>query len=44
MAPDKLSPRQPVAPIDYTADLPCPLLGLFGEDDQKPDPGGRGAA
>jgi carboxymethylenebutenolidase len=38
MAPEKLSPKQPVAPIDYTPDLPCPLLGLFGEDDQNPTP------
>jgi carboxymethylenebutenolidase len=38
MAPDKLTPKQPVAPIDYTADLGCPLLGLFGEDDQSPTP------
>jgi carboxymethylenebutenolidase len=38
MAPDKLTPKQPVAPIDYTQDLSCPLLGLFGEDDQSPTP------
>ena len=38
MAPEKLSPKQPVAPIDYTPDLACPLLGLFGEDDQSPTP------
>jgi len=36
--PEKLTPKQPVAPIDYTADLACPLLGLFGEDDQNPTP------
>ena len=33
-----LTPAQPVAPIDYTADLSCPLLGLFGEDDESPTP------
>jgi carboxymethylenebutenolidase len=38
MAEDALTPKQPVAPIDYTADLSCPLLGLFGEDDQSPSP------
>ncbi|MEZ4557756.1 MAG: dienelactone hydrolase family protein [Caldilineaceae bacterium] len=28
----------PVAPIDYTPDLSCPILGLFGEEDQSPTP------
>ena len=35
---DDLTAKQPVAPIDYTKDLSCPLLGLFGEDDQNPTP------
>ena len=38
MAQEDLTPRQPVAPIEYTQDLSCPLLGLFGEDDQNPTP------
>jgi carboxymethylenebutenolidase len=38
MTADDLTPRQPVAPLDYTADLACPLLGLFGADDQSPTP------
>ena len=38
MAPDQLTPARPVAPIDYTRDLSCPLLGLFGEEDQSPTP------
>ncbi len=38
MSKDALTPKQPVAPIDLTADLSCPLLGLFGEDDQSPPP------
>jgi carboxymethylenebutenolidase len=38
MAPEELTPKQPVAPIDYTADLSCPLLGLFGEEDRGPTP------
>lgn len=38
MGPDDLTDKQPVAPIDYTADLNCPLLGLFGEEDRSPSP------
>jgi len=38
MSPDELTSSQPVAPIDYTADLSCPLLGLFGDEDQGPSP------
>ena len=38
MSKEDLTPKQPVAPIDYTKDLSCPLLGLFGEDDQSPSP------
>jgi carboxymethylenebutenolidase len=30
--------KQPVAPIDMTADLSAPLLGLFGNDDARPTP------
>jgi carboxymethylenebutenolidase len=36
--PDQLTEKQPVAPIDYTANLNPPLLGLFGNDDQAPSP------
>jgi carboxymethylenebutenolidase len=36
MGPEELTPRQPVAPLNYTADLSCPLLGLFGADDRSP--------
>ena len=36
--PEELTARQPVAPIDYTKDLPCPLLGLFGIEDTRPSP------
>ncbi len=36
MAKEELTPKQPVAPIEYTADLACPLLGLFGEEDRSP--------
>ena len=38
MAPDQLNQKRPVSPIDLTKDLSCPLLGLFGNDDQGPSP------
>jgi carboxymethylenebutenolidase len=38
MAQEDLTPKHPVAPIDYTKDLSCPLLGLFGEEDRNPTP------
>lgn len=37
-APVDLTPRQPVAPIDLTENLACPLLGLFGAEDTSPSP------
>jgi carboxymethylenebutenolidase len=36
--PETLTPRQPVAPIDLTPKLGCPLLGLFGVEDTAPSP------
>jgi carboxymethylenebutenolidase len=36
--PEELTERQPVAPIDYTEKLQCPLLGLFGIEDTRPSP------
>lgn len=38
MDPADLTPQQPVAPIDYTEHLSCPLLGIFGNDDYSPSP------
>lgn len=38
MAPADLTPKRPVSPVDYTADLSAPLLGLFGEEDRNPTP------
>jgi carboxymethylenebutenolidase len=38
MSTDKLSPAQPVAPIDMTPNMGCPLLGLFGAEDTNPAP------
>ena len=38
MTPNELNDKTPVAPIDYTKDLPCPILGIFGNDDSSPSP------
>lgn len=38
MKPEELTPQQPVAPLDYTKDLQCPLLGFFGVEDTRPSP------
>jgi carboxymethylenebutenolidase len=38
MAKEDLTPNRPVAPIEYTKDLSCPILGLFGEEDKSPTP------
>ena len=38
MSREDLSSKRPVAPINYTKDLPCPILGLFGEEDSNPSP------
>jgi carboxymethylenebutenolidase len=38
MNAQQLNPKQPVAPLDYTKDLSCPILGLFGEEDSSPTP------
>ena len=35
--PKQLNSKRPVAPIDLTAKLRCPLLGLFGNDDENPN-------
>jgi carboxymethylenebutenolidase len=37
-SPEQLTEKRPVAPIDLTAELNAPLLGLFGNDDQSPTP------
>jgi len=33
----QLDAKKPVAPIDLTEKLACPLLGIFGNDDQNPN-------
>lgn len=38
MAPDQLNNNFPVSPLDYTRDLSCPILGLFGNEDSNPTP------
>jgi carboxymethylenebutenolidase len=35
--PKDISPQRAVAPIQYTAQLGCPLLGIFGNDDKNPN-------
>jgi len=36
--PQEITPQQPVAPIDLTKDMQCPILGLFGIEDKRPSP------
>jgi len=38
MTPDQLNPKTPVSPLEYTKDLNCPILGLFGNEDKNPTP------
>lgn len=38
MTKEELTPKQPVALIDYIEQLSCPLLGIFGNDDKSPTP------
>ena len=38
VSPDQLKEKTPVSPIDYTKDLSCPILGLFGNEDRHPAP------
>jgi carboxymethylenebutenolidase len=38
MRPDQLNSKTPVQPLDFTKDLSCPILGLFGDEDSSPSP------
>jgi carboxymethylenebutenolidase len=38
MTADQLNPKSPVSPLEYTKDLSCPILGIFGNDDKNPTP------
>jgi carboxymethylenebutenolidase len=35
--PKALNDKRPVAPIDLAADIKCPILGIFGNDDENPN-------
>jgi carboxymethylenebutenolidase len=35
---ENLTAKKPVAPIDLTAGIACPILGLFGNEDGNPTP------
>lgn len=36
--PKLITPLRPVPPIEMTKELACPVLGLFGNEDQNPKP------
>ncbi len=38
VARENLTPKKPVAPIDLTAGIQCPIMGLFGNEDGNPTP------
>ena len=38
MGKEELNAKTPVAPVEMTKDLCCPLLGIFGNDDRAPSP------
>lgn len=38
MKKEEITPKMPTAPIEFTKDLSCPLLGLFGNEDAAPTP------
>jgi carboxymethylenebutenolidase len=38
MTPEQLDEKRPVSPLEYTKDLSCPILGLFGNEDRNPTP------
>jgi carboxymethylenebutenolidase len=38
MNEQELTAKQPVAPVEYTATLSCPVLGIFGDEDFNPTP------
>jgi carboxymethylenebutenolidase len=35
--PNALNAKRPVAPIDLVDNIKCPIIGLFGNDDQNPN-------
>jgi carboxymethylenebutenolidase len=36
--PADITPKRPVAAIEFTETMSCPLLGIFGNDDKNPTP------
>ena len=38
MKKEELNAKQPTAPIEFTKNLSCPILGLFGNEDAAPTP------
>ena len=38
MKKEELNAKMPTAPIEFTKNLACPMLGLFGNDDAAPNP------
>ena len=38
MNPEQLTEKTPVAPLEYTSTLNCPILGIFGNEDKNPTP------
>ena len=38
MKKEEMNAKMPVAPIEFTKNLACPMLGLFGNDDAAPNP------
>jgi carboxymethylenebutenolidase len=34
--PKQFTPQRPVAPIEFSEEMGCPLLGIFGNDDANP--------
>ena len=38
MKKEEITPKMPTAPIEFTKNLSCPMLGLFGNEDAAPNP------
>ena len=38
MKKEEINPKAPTAPIEFTKNLSCPMLGLFGNEDAAPNP------
>jgi carboxymethylenebutenolidase len=37
-SPEQLTEKRPVPVVDYTKELTCPVLGIFGNEDKNPPP------